>query len=87
MAFAVYIVLFLGFLIGVLNILPTAGALDPSFLSAFQILIGTAKEWNFIFATDQLLIVFGLWLTLEIGIFVWHILKWITHVIGGIRGG
>jgi len=87
MAFAIYIVLFLGLFIGVLNILPNAAPLSPAFADAFTNLVAFVKSWDFLFAISDLLICFGLFISLEVGIFVWNIFKRVFAVVGSVRGG
>jgi len=82
---AIFIVLFLGFLVAGLNILPVAGGLSVSISSAIAIIIGYMKAWNFFFPITELFICFGIVMTIEIVIWGWHGIKWLIHLFSRVK--
>lgn len=87
MTFAIYIVLFLGFFVAGLNILPDAGALDGGISAAFSTIIGYMKAWNFLLPISELLAAVSLALTFELFVWGWHAFRWITHLLRGSSSG
>jgi len=83
MTWAIYIALFLALFIGVLNILPTAGALSPNIVAGISFVVGEMKAWNFLFPITELLICTGAVISLMVGIWVWHAFRWLLHLIRG----
>jgi len=83
MTFAIFIILFFGLFIAVLNALPLAGALSPSISSSIILIVGYMKAWNFLFPITELLQCVLLVVAFELAIWVWHALKWVLHLIRG----
>jgi len=81
MTFAIYIVLFLGLFVAVLNFLPLAGPLSPAIAESFVLIISSMKAWNFFFPIAELFICVGIILTYEIAVWVvaqtWRVVKFI----------
>jgi len=82
MTFAIYIILFIGLFLGVLNILPVAGVLNPAFASSVIVIIGYMKAWNFLLPISDLFICVGIVISFELVVWAWHALKWILHLFG-----
>lgn len=87
MSFAIYIVLILGFFIGILNVLPSAGALSSSFSDSFIILVGYLKAWNFIFPVSELFALLGLVIIYESLVWVMHVLFRVVKFLRGNSDG
>jgi len=87
MTFAIYIVLVLGLFTAILNILPVAAPLSPTFAASLTTIIGYMKAWNFMFPINELLFCVGIVTAAEIGIYSWKILKRVLGIVGSMRGG
>jgi hypothetical protein len=87
MTFAIFMILFLGLFIAVLNILPVATPLAPQFLVAIQTIVGYMQAWNFFLPISELIQAFVVVMGLEVTIWVWQALKWVLHIIRGTNSG
>lgn len=87
MTFAIYIVLFLGFLVAGLNLLPTAGLLTSGIGDAFNLIIGYMKAWNFILPISELLACVLIAIGFELFVWGWVAFKWVVHVLRGTSSG
>jgi len=87
MAFAVYVVLFIGLFIAILNILPVAGPLNPVFATSLTMIIGFMKAWDFLLPIHELLYCFGIIIGAELGIYGWKVFKRTMGIVGSTRGG
>jgi len=87
MTFAIFIVLFLGLFIGILNILPTVNALPTAFTDAITLVISQMKAWNFILPISEIFQMFILIVGLELIIWTWHAFQYVISVIRGNQSG
>jgi len=87
MTFAIFIILFLLFLIAVLNFLPVAGVLTPGFSSSLGIIVGYMKSWNFLLPINELLICVAIIVAYELIVWLWRVLKYVLHLIRGGTSG
>jgi len=87
MTFAIFIVLFLGLFIGVLNVLPTAAILSTTITSSIGVIIGYMKAWDFLFPITELFIAVGVIFTFELTVWFWHVMVKVLHFIRGGNAG
>lgn len=83
MTLAIFILLFLGLLIAVLNFLPTASVVTPAFLTSIATMVGYMKGWNTLFPISELFICVGIIVAYELIIFGWRALNWVMKYIRG----
>jgi len=87
MTFAIWFVLILGLLVGVLNILPTAGLLPLAISSGITTVVGLMKAWNFLLPITELLVCAGIVTVYYLTIWGVHALIKIYHAIRGSNQG
>jgi len=87
MTFAIFIVLILGLFIAMLNLLPTVGALPVPIGTAFSTIIGYMRAWDFLFPIHEILNLVGIFIGVEIAIWVWHVLWRVVRFIRGSSDG
>lgn len=87
MTFAIFIILFLGLFIAVLNVLPVADTISTNISSSITLVIGYMKAWDFLFPITEILICVGLVTTFYLVIWLWHALKYVMSVIRGNQSG
>jgi len=56
MTFAIWFVLILGLLVGILNILPTAGLLPTGIVAGIATVAGFMKAWDFLFPITEIIL-------------------------------
>jgi len=83
MTFAIFFVLSLGLFVGILNILPTAAPLAPTFVEAFSTIIAYMKYWNYLFPISELFISLGIVIGYEVSVWFVHALFSVYHKIRG----
>ena len=83
MTTAIFLILFFIFFVAVLNFLPTAGALPASFSSAFTLVVGYMKAWNFIFPVSELFVCVGIIVVYELIYWGWRALTGATRIVRG----
>jgi len=84
MTTAIFLILFFGFFIAVLNWLPIADTQSSVFLTAISYFIGIMKGWNWFFPITELFWCLALVIGYEILIWSWfHVLAPVTRIIRG----
>jgi len=87
MTFAVFIVLILGFLIAILNYLPTAGVLPINIANAIYVMVGYLKAWNWLLPVSELLTAIKVVIGYEVIVWAWHTLVKIAKYLRGHSDG
>lgn len=83
MTTAIFLLLFFTFFIAVLNFLPTAGTINPAFISSVTTMIGYMKAWNFIFPITELFICVSIVVSFELIVWLWHVLVFVLKKVRG----
>jgi len=87
MTFAIYIVLFLGLFIAVLNFLPVAGDLPLALSDSLVLIVGYMKAWNAIFPIVELLLCVTVVGAYFLGLWLWHVLRGVLSIVRGHSSG
>lgn len=83
MTTAIFLLLFFGLFIAVLNFLPTAGATTPAFVSAIITFVGYMKAWDFLFPVTEIFVCVGIVVSFEIVVWTWHVLVFVLKKVRG----
>jgi len=84
MTTAIFLILFFGFFIGVLNWLPDADSANSLLVSSWQFLIGNLKAWNWLIPVNELIVCVGIVIAYEILRWSWfHVLIPVTKMLRG----
>jgi len=84
MTTAIFLLLFFGFFIAVLNALPAADVANSELLNSIYYFVGIMKAWNWLFPISELFICVGIVIAYEILIWTWfHVLVPVTKLIRG----
>jgi len=83
---AIQIGVFIGFLVFILAILPTAQPLPVPIETSFTLVIGYLYSLDWILPVDALLTVFGIRIAVEDVLFAWKIIKYLISIVKAMLG-
>lgn len=83
MTFALFIIAFVVFFFGALNLLPPIEPLPVEFINGFQSIVGAMKAWDSIFPITELLALVIFVVTFDLALWLF---KWVIRIIHIVRG-
>jgi len=68
-----------------INLLPTTSQIpiSPEFATSISTIYGYLFAWNSVFPFDTLILCASLALGLELAMFIWSMIRWVTNVVRG----
>jgi len=84
MTTAIFLILFFGFFVAILNYLPLADPANSELLNAVYYFVGIMKAWNWLFPISELFTCVGIVIGYQILVWTWfHVLVPVTARIRG----